>query len=309
MSTTIISILIPTYNAENYIEELVKALDKQKIGPDYIKEVIIVDSSSTDNTINILKRLAATYEYINYYVIENKMFDHGGTRNFMAQLAKGKYLLYMTQDAIPYDNLLLANLLEDLKKEDVLLAYARQLPKKDASDLEIFARSFNYPNRSIIKEYNSISTLGIKAFFNSNVCCMYNRECFESYEGFPENIILNEDMILASKIILDQKKISYNASAKVLHSHNYNLIQQFKRYFDIGIAFENTRYLLKYASNEKEGLKMVKNQLNYLITKRKRHLIPYAILENVIKYFGYYIGKKHKLFPIFIKKKMSAYMK
>lgn len=304
---SLVSILIPTYNAQDYIKPLINKLLDQEIDKDYTLEIIVVDSSSTDNTISIIKN---NYPNILLEVIPNRSFDHGGTRNFLASLAKGDYLIFMTQDAIPFDNYLIHNLLKPvIKNKEILISYARQIPNESAKPLEVFARSFNYPEESIVKNSDSINKLGIKAFFNSNVCSLYTRECFVNFGGFPEKIILNEDMIIASKVILNGYSVAYSSKAKVYHSHNYNLKQQYKRYFDIGMAFNDTSYLLQYASNEKEGIKMVLNQIKYLLIKSKWYLIPYSLLESGVKFVAYNMGKNHQKIPLNIKKKLSAYMK
>lgn len=302
----IVSILIPTYNAERYIPDLFKGLHNQILEENQSIEIIVVDSSSTDNTVALINEM---YPSVRVETIANSTFDHGGTRNYMASLAKGEYLLFMTQDAIPYDQYLVKNLLSPLENNEIMISYARQIPKKDAKPLEVFARNFNYPSYQIIKNKDSLNELGIKTFFNSNVCSMYKREVFEHYNGFPEKIILNEDMVLASNIILDDFSVSYTADAKVYHSHNYNLGQQFKRYFDIGMAFNQTSYLLKYASNEKEGKRMVFRQIKYLVSNKEFLVLPVAIIENIFKYTGYFLGKKHKFIPNNIKRAFSAYMK
>ncbi|TYR78853.1 glycosyltransferase [Priestia megaterium] len=302
-----ISILIPTYNAESYIDDLLAKLYEQELDKEDELEVIIVDSSSSDNTEEIIKN---NFPNVIFETILNKEFDHGGTRNYMASLASGDLLLFMTQDAIPVDSHLVKNLAKELKDNpSTLVSYARQIPKKDAQELERFARSFNYPDHNIIKNKESIQEIGIKAFFNSNVCSMYKSVCFKELGGFPEHIILNEDMILASKVILEGYNVSYNASAKVYHSHNYSLKQQFKRYFDIGMAFNQTKFLLDYASNEKEGAKMVKDQTKYLLSINKPHIIPRAFLENIIKFLAYNTGKRNRYLPSKVKKTFSAYMK
>lgn len=300
-----ISVLIPTYNAEPYIRELLDRLLSQEL-PGHDLEIIIVDSSSSDNTMEIVKQY---YTDVRIYSIPNRTFDHGGTRNLMASKANGDYLLFMTQDAIPYDSFLLRNLIKPFEDNEVAISFARQIPKPDAKELECFARGFNYPEQSIIKNKQSLPTLGIKTFFNSNVCSMYRADLFREFGGFPEKIILNEDMILSSKMILQNYKVSYTASAKVYHSHNYDLTQQFKRYFDIGMAFHETSYLLKYASNEKEGIKMVKTQMIHLMKAKKPLLIPYAVAEAFSKWFGYQLGKRHEKLPLKLKKQYSAYMK
>jgi rhamnosyltransferase len=300
-----ISVLIPTFNAEKHIFSLLNALINQKTSFEF--DIIVVDSSSNDNTLKIINN---SFPNVKTKIINNKEFDHGGTRNLLASLATGDYLLFMTQDAIPVNDELLEKLVQPLiEDESIAVTYARQIPKHDANILERFARSFNYPETSIMKSNGSLKTLGIKTFFNSNVCSMYSKKAFQEIGGFPERIILNEDMIYASSSILNGYKVFYNSGAKVYHSHNYSLVQQFKRYFDIGMAFKETKYLLKYASNEKEGFRMVNNQFKHLLLNKQYKYIFIALLENVVKLLAYRIGKVHDFIPLRIKKKLSAYLK
>jgi rhamnosyltransferase len=302
-----VSVLIPTYNAENHIKELLLRIFRQELPKNFELEVIVVDSSSKDRTTELIQ---SHYPDVMLKSISNKVFDHGGTRNLLASLATGDYFLFMTQDAFPANDYLIKSLLRNFYDEEVRIVYARQIPKKDAKPLEVFARNFNYPDKRIVKDKTTISTLGIKTFFNSNVCSMYDSRLFKGeYKGFPENIILNEDMILSYKTIMNNKKVIYDNNAIVFHSHNYNLIQQFKRYFDIGMAFEETRFILENVSNEKEGIKMVIEQQKYLLKNRQAKYMFYGIAESGVKYIGYNMGKRHKKIPIKVKRKLSAYMK
>jgi len=303
-----ISVLIPTYNAKKFISDLFTKLNEQVL-PDHVeKEIIIVDSSSTDGTVETINEL---FPNVKTYVIENKTFDHGGTRNLLASYATGDYYLFMTQDAIPADNNLFHSLLKNFEEEKVKIAYARQIPKNDANPLEQFARGFNYPDKKIIKDQSQIEALGIKTFFNSNVCSMYDARLFsgELGAGFPEKLILNEDMIMSYEVIKKGYAVVYDNHAIVYHSHNYNLVQQFKRYFDIGMAFHQSSYILKDVSNEKEGMKMVLELQKYLLQKKQYRFMPYSIFETASKYIGYSLGKKHDMFSYKVKKKLSAYMK
>ncbi|WP_090640524.1 glycosyltransferase family 2 protein [Paenibacillus sp. UNC496MF] len=300
-----ISVLIPTYNAGKDIFDLIQMLYRQNRNESEL-EIIIVDSSSRDNSLHTVR---SHFPEVKIIIIDNRTFDHGGTRNKLASYARGEFLLFMTQDAIPKDEFLLEELVRPFQDKKVAVSFARQIPKEDASVLERFARGFNYPAHSRLKTKESIKELGIKTFFNSNVCSMYRAETFVKLGGFPENIILNEDMVFASKAILNGYAVSYTASAVVFHSHNYSLKQQFKRYFDIGMAFHQTSYLLQYASNEKEGFRMVFNQIKFLAGESKYFIIPRAVSEVVCKYVGYNLGKKHTILPLKLKRKYSAYMK
>lgn len=303
-----VSILIPTYNAQFFITELLDKLKSQKVADGITTEIIIVDSSSSDSTKDIV---VEKYPEVKFVTIANKDFDHGGTRNLLAQMAKGDYHLFMTQDAIPRDELLINNLLSNFQDGKVKIAYARQIPKSDATPLERFARSFNYPDKRLIKDKSKIEELGIKTFFNSNVCSMYDASLFKSnnFRGFPEKVILNEDLILAYQVVMEGYQVIYENNAVVYHSHNYNLMQQFKRYFDIGMAFNQTTFILENVSNEKEGFKMVIQQQKYLLKNKHFGQIIYSFLESAAKYLGYYLGKRHHIFSYGFKKKLSAYMK
>jgi rhamnosyltransferase len=301
-----ISVLIPLYNGEKTIGNLLSMLLRQKLNKGDQLEVIIIDSNSTDNSIEIVKN---NFPNVKISSIPNKQFDHGGTRNILASQANGEFLLFMTQDAVPVDEYLIENLVAGFKQDRVEICFARQIPYDDASQIEKFARGFNYPARNIIKNKEKINELGIKTFFNSNVCSMYKRDVFDKLGGFPEKIILNEDMIFASKVIFQGAVVLYCAEAKVYHSHNYSVKQQFKRYFDIGMAFDETKYLLEMVSNEKEGFKFLIELVKHLLRSGNVFLIPTAFLETVAKFVGYNLGKKHSFIPYKLKRKLSAYMK
>lgn len=101
MTTTIV---VPTYNAEKYLGNL---LEKIKIQTIKEYELIIIDSSSKDETVNIARKYTD-----NVIVITQNEFDHGGTRAKAAKIAKGEILIYLTQDALPYDRFSIENILK-----------------------------------------------------------------------------------------------------------------------------------------------------------------------------------------------------
>lgn len=107
-----ISVLIPTYNAEQYIYDLLTRLYNQDLRNNQELEIIIVDSASKDRTISIIEE---KFPETIVKLINNQDFDHGGTRNYLASLAKGNILLFMTQDAIPCDNQLISKLVDSLE--------------------------------------------------------------------------------------------------------------------------------------------------------------------------------------------------
>ncbi len=291
-----ISIIIPTKNAERFLNNLFLKLKEQLLKPD---QVIIVDSSSEDDTLKIAAQFNAQV-----IQIKEEEFNHGKARNLGASVATGDVFVFMTQDVIPANKSLLKNLTSPLNQDLIGASYARQIPKADANPIEIYFRTFNYPNKKIIKEINQISELGIKTFFFSNVCSAIRRHIFEEIGGFPEDVIINEDMFFASKVLKKGYKIVYEPSAVVYHSHNYSLFSLFKRYFDIGVFMKNQWLNQNDMLAEKEGVKYLIGLNRFLIENYIKWL-PYAIVDTMARFLGYKLGLMEKYIPIKIKSKIS----
>ena len=295
-----ISIIIPTLNAESYIQRLIEKLEYQSIKP---SEILIIDSSSEDKTEEICK----LYDIVKFIKINKDEFDHGGTRNKAAAEAKGDILVFMTQDAEPEDERYIENLIKKIGKDDIVASYGRQIAREEATILEKFAREFNYPDFDLLKSSSDIKKLGIKTFFMTNVCSAFITDEFWKINGFPSNTILNEDMIISSKIILGGKKVHYSSKARVIHSHNYKYRQQFKRNFDIGVSLIDNAEITNYAKSESAGVKYVKEASKYLIKSKKIYLIPHLIIDSGFRFIGYKVGMNYKKIPIKLVKKMSMH--
>lgn len=277
-----ISVIIPTLNAEIYMEDLLSMLVSQDTKP---LEIIIIDSSSEDNTVDIAKRFCAKT-----IVTPRQTFDHGKTRNMAAMEAEGDILMFMTQDALPKDKSLIGNLTAPLQIHEIAAAYGRQIPRPDASPLEAFTRQFNYPDVRIVKGIDDLTQYGIKTFFFSNVCSAIKKDLFLKVGMFPEGIRLNEDMMIAARLIIDGYKTAYVPDAMVFHSHNYSLLRQFIRYYNIGSSIKDNRWILRYARPEGEGIRFIKEQLGFVLKQHRYPWIPYIFLEYMAKYAGYRIG-------------------
>ncbi len=277
-----ISIIIPTLNASASIGKLLSLLISQDVKP---FEIIVIDSSSSDNTIDIAKGFGAKT-----IVIPRHTFNHGKTRNIAAMEAQGEIFVFMTQDALPMDNTLLRNLTIPLKISDVAATFGRHIPKADASPLEVFARYFNYPDTGSIKGKDDVKKYGIMTFRLSNVCSAIKKELFLKVGMFPEDISSNEDMLITAKLIMNGYKVAYVPEAMVIHSHNDSLIKQFVRYYNIGSSLKRNRWILKYAPAEGEGIRFIKGQIQFVVRQHQYIWILNIFLESVTKYVGYRIG-------------------
>ena len=277
-----VSVIIPTLNAGSLLKDLLSGLLVQDPAP---SEIIIIDSSSEDNTRVIAQQYGAKV-----ILLPGKTFDHGKTRNRAAAEARGDILVFMTQDALPADNHLLATLTVPLRKPSVAAAYGRHRPRPDASPLEVFARRFNYPDEPSEKCRDDIPALGIKTFFFSNVCSAIRKELFLEAGMFPEGIRSNEDMVIAAKLIMGGYRIAYVPGATVIHSHRTSLLRQFSRYYNIASSLRNNRWILEHARPEGEGARFLKEQVRFVLGQRKYAWLPYILLESLAKYAGYRTG-------------------
>ncbi|SMB90180.1 rhamnosyltransferase [Deinococcus hopiensis KR-140] len=293
-----VCVIVPTLNPS--LLELSLLVSRVKANREHDVRVLCIDSGSRES--EIIKCFAD--EFIS---ISPNEFDHGGTRNKAALLAQdAEILIFMTQDAVPIDESMVARLIEPLG-DDVVAAYARQLPKRDAKHLEAITRLTNYPPVSQIKNMDSLKLLGVKNFFFSNVCSAVDRDQFFSLGGFPEHIIMNEDMAFAANAIRNGKSIQYAANAEVYHSHNYSLLQQFRRNFDVGVFFRDYARQVEAGKVGTAGARFVLDQVSALAKDGRWSIIPEAVLEAGVKFLGFQFGQRYSLFPVKVRKKMSMH--
>ena len=295
-----ISIIIPTYNAQNYLKKLLDEIKIQSLS-DY--ELIIIDSSSKDNTVSIAKKYTN-----NIIVIPQNEFDHGGTRAKAAQLAKGEILVFLTQDALPYDAYTIENIVKVFENEKIGAAYGRQLSYDDTNLFGKHLRQFNYGEQSYIRSKKDIEKYGLKTAFLSDSFAAYKKSALESIGWFKDGLILGEDTYAGAKLILSGYSLAYVAEAKVYHSHSYTVGEEFKRYFDIGVFHQSESWILEeFGKAEGEGMKYIQSEINYLLANGAWYLLPEFFVRNAMKYTGYKLGQNYKKLPKGLIKKISMH--
>src|SRR5699024_5259319 len=96
-----LSIVLPVYNVENYLEECLESLIKQTENKVNF-EIIAIDDGSTDNSYNILKSYRKYLPNMKIYTQENSGLSF--TRNKGIKLSKGDYIYFLdSDDLINYD--------------------------------------------------------------------------------------------------------------------------------------------------------------------------------------------------------------
>ncbi len=298
-----VDVIIPVYKPTKKLLDLLDGLMAQTLA---VNRIILVNTEKKYFDAFVQGTdFEERYKKVSVYHIKKEEFDHGGTRNYGVSLSKAPYFIMMTDDAVPGDGRMVQELLSHFEQDKVGMAYGRQIPGKDCSVLERYARLFNYPQESRIKSKENLKDMGIKAFFASNVCAAYKRSVFDELGGFTGHTIFNEDMIYARGLIEKGYRIAYEAGALVEHSHNYSGLAQLHRYFDLGVSHAQYPEVFNGVGTGSEGMRMVKAASLYVIKKGKPWLIVKLFWQSGCKYIGYFMGKRYKKLPMTLVKAFS----
>lgn len=286
-----VDVVIPVYKPGEEFKQLLHKLNIQSVK---VHKIILMNTEEKYwNEYTKEYSEINQYDNIEVHHLTKEEFDHGNTRNQGISYSEAEYILLMTQDAMPKNEFLIETLLKNFENEKVAVAYGRQLPKEDCREAEKYTRSFNYPATSRLKSKEDIDTIGIKAFFCSNVCAMYKREIFDKLGGFTKKTIFNEDMIFAGNAIKEGYLIAYEAKAEVIHSHNYGNMEQFHRNFDLGVSQKEHPEVFDGIKSESEGIKLVKKTASHLWKNHCKMQVLPMIVQSGFKFIGYKLGKNY----------------
>lgn len=228
-----VTIVIPTKNGGEILNKALEAVFSQKTQYEY--EVICVDSGSSDNTIEIIK----SYPCKLYEILPSE-FGHGKTRNYGASKGTGEFIVFLTQDAVPVNDVWLESFI-DAMKSDVRAAggFGKHLPYPDCNELDKrdlarhFANFGEVTKSFMIEDKNLYYTdkgwQQYLAFFSDNNSCLRR----SVWEKIPyDDVDFSEDQIWARKILEKGYHKLYCPDAMVYHSHNYPLKTYYQRFYD-----------------------------------------------------------------------------
>ncbi|MBQ7359899.1 MAG: glycosyltransferase family 2 protein [Lachnospiraceae bacterium] len=290
-----VDVIIPTYKPGTEFVQLLNMLHKQTVS---VNRIIVMNTEKAYLDPEIEKNLEESLcKKVSFFHVSKEEFDHGATRHAGAMQSDADYMLMMTQDAMPVDDRLLELMIAALERDNVAVAYGRQLARPDSGIIEQTTRRFNYPETSHVKTIEDLPRLGIKTYFCSNVCAMYKREIYLQLGGFIKRTIFNEDMIYAATAAKAGYAIAYAADAMVYHSHDYTCMQQFHRNFDLGVSQGEHPEIFANVPSATEGTKMVKSTVKIFLKQKKFGTLVYFCFQCAYKYLGYLLGKNFKRLP------------
>ena len=231
---------------------------------------------------------------VNIEYVERSEFRHGGTRQKAMDSSGYERVLLMTQDAVPLNRKLTLELDRALDNSDAATAYARQTAYPNADTVERLYRQFNYPETSMSKNASDIDKIGIKAFFCSDVCCMYKHDLFDRLGGFDVTLNFNEDSIFAYYALKSGYTVEYAARAEVYHSHNESFKAKYLRSRQLARSQKDHPEVFSNVSSAHEGMRFFTGTLKTLIKSGDIKGIFSLISNCAAKYLGYIAGKHVK---------------
>ena len=227
-----VSIVIPTLNAGPGFEELLQKIRAQE--GDFDREVLVVDSGSTDGTDELARRYGAVV-----HRISRQEFDHGATRNLGISLSRGEYVALTVQDAVPLDERWLAAMVENLEHDErVAGVYGRQIPRPDSGDLtrvlvnSLATASLERREQFVgdPEQYRKIPPRKrrlLAAFDNVSSCLRRS-----VWEKLPfEKTNFGEDLRWSKRAVEAGYKIVYEPRSAVVHSHERGVAYDLRRHY------------------------------------------------------------------------------
>jgi len=216
------SIVIRTLNEARWLGEVFEALKTQNLDGQPF-EVVLVDSGSTDGSIEIAREAGARI-----VEIKKTEFTFGRSLNRGCDAARGRALVFISGHCIPTHDRWLANLIEPLGKDRITYSYGRQVGHEVSkfSEHQLFRKYF--PDASAIPQ---------DGFFINNANSALLKSTWEK-NPFDEDLTGLEDMELGKRLVNAGDKIAYVADAPVIHIHEESWPKVKTRYEREAIALQ-----------------------------------------------------------------------
>jgi rhamnosyltransferase len=297
-----VSILIPVKNGGDDLARCLAAIERQDV-PER-PEVVVVDSGSTDGSVELARRAGAVMARI-----PPEEFDHGRTRNLAAGMASGEILVFLSQDAEPIDAAWLASLVGRFAANERLAGvYGRQVAGADAVPPERYFLDYVYGSEPRVQALAGEADLTMETTMFSNANSAIRRACWEQFP-FADDLVMSEDQDWARRVLVDGWTIEYVPEAAVRHSHPYTIGGAFRRFFDSGVSAERSYLAGGEAPRtlRSNAVRYATGELRWLRETGNRRWIPYAVIYELAKFAGLQLGRVHRRLPRRLCRSFSAH--
>lgn len=232
MPPVLVSVVVPVKDGAAHLPALLAALEAQQVAGGF--ELVALDSGSRDGSQRMLAEPRG-FE-LNRIDVEPAAFDHGATRNLGARAARGEFLVFLSQDALPVGPHFLQTLVEPLRHDPRLAGVsARQRPRPDADAItrERLQRSglAEGPARRVFAtaaELDAMPALArLRACAFDNVASAVRRDVLLAHP-FPASRF-GEDVEWADRVLRAGFGLAVEPAAEVVHSHERRVGALFRR--------------------------------------------------------------------------------
>ena len=296
------SIVLPVRDGGEDLRRCLSGIAQQAI--DEPVETVVIDSGSVDDSVAIAKEHGARLDHI-----PPEQFNHGGTRNRGAELARGDVLVFTSQDAYAADERWLATLVRPLRADPgVAGVYGRQTAHEDATPPERYFHNFLYGPERREQRIRDASELSMETTMFSNANSAIRRSAWEAFR-FADKIIMSEDQDWSRRVLLAGWTIVYEPAAVVRHSHPYGIKRGFRRFFDSGVSAERA-YLAGARSSSRvlrrAATRYAFGELAWLVRSGQARWIPYAAAYETARFVGLQLGARHRRLPLWLTLRCSG---
>jgi GT2 family glycosyltransferase len=233
-----VSVLMPLMDAGVALRRILPRLLEQDAAAEL--EVVAIDSASRDDTIAVLEEFDATA-----ILIDAAEFDHGLTRNLLADHARGDILVYLNEGALPSDDNWLAPLLVALDDDPAVAGVtSRILPRPEADHLarhDIELEPSGTDQRSLRRvdhwaAYEDMPVEQRRLLLNFHTVSAAVRADVMRQFPFQSVRAIGEDLLWAREVVEAGMALAHEPESRVYHSHDYSLREWFMRNVDDGVA-------------------------------------------------------------------------
>jgi len=300
------SVLIPVKNGGSLLGEVLDAVLAQQTPWPF--EVIVVDSGSRDDSVAVARQRGVRVE-----CIAPQDFGHGRTRNWVASLSSGRFLVFITQDAKPADAHWLRNLVNGCDAApDVAGAFGphrAHVAARHVTHRELEAHFAGFGAELTIARLQDrdrfVRDLGYRQwlhFFSNNNSCIRRTV----WEQLPlPDVAFAEDQTWALRAVEAGYGKAFVPNAVVLHSHDFGIWETLQRNFDEARSFQRyfgyrlqSRLLLAL----KAGMGLAMRDWRWL---RSAGLKGWRLFKNgaymalieCARTLGQYLGSRHERLP------------
>ena len=296
------TVIIPTKNPGSIFHEVINSVLSQ--ATDFEFDVIVIDSGSESDFLDSIQS-----QPVKLIEIEPSSFGHGKTRNLGIETARSEYVVLITHDSTPKDDTWLRNLVNSMDSNpNAAGGFGRHDPYADCDLFTVrnlsnhFEQISKNPISKVLdwEEYAHNESLRQRLHFFSNNNSILRKSIWDRIP-FPD-VEFAEDQQWAKLVIEAGLSTIYISDAVVLHSHNYSVMDNFRRAFDESKSFRKyfgyrlgKNFLFAMTStlgltiiDLKYGLKNIKS------AKDLKSILRMPVM-NASRSLGHYFGTKYDI--------------